>query len=53
MQLIYSRDIKAELFKSTMSHDPSGIILICCFAVQETFIIIIKVSNKKNNYKYT
>ncbi len=28
-----------------MSHDPSEIILICWFAAQETFIIIINVEN--------
>ncbi len=26
-----------------MSHDPSEIILICCFGAQETFLIIINV----------
>jgi len=36
--------IKAEfltpLLRSSVSHDPSEIILICWFAAQETFIII-------------
>ncbi len=28
-----------------MSHNPSEIILICCFAAQETFLNIINVKN--------
>ncbi len=30
---------------SLVSHDPSEIILICCFAAQETFLIINNVEN--------
>ncbi len=41
---IYSCDKKAEfsasLLQFSVSHDPSEIILICWFAVQETFIFI-------------
>ncbi len=38
----YSCDFKAEFLASLLqSHDPSEIIIICWFAVQETFIIII------------
>ncbi len=28
------------LLQSSVSHDPSEIILICCFAAQEAFIVI-------------
>jgi len=39
--VIYSCDGKAEfsasLLQSWVSHDPSGIFLICWFAAQETF----------------
>ncbi len=31
----------ASLLQSSVSHDPSEIILICWFAAQETFVIII------------
>ncbi len=38
---------KAKLTGSSVSHDPSGIILICWFDTQETFvIIIINVENR-------
>ncbi len=37
----------ASLLQSSVSHDPSEIILICWFAPQETFIIII--INVENN----
>ncbi len=40
--------IKAEFsasLQSSESHDPSEIILICWFAAQETFLIIINVEN--------
>ncbi len=50
--LIYSYDAKLivmmhefSLFQSSVSHDPSEIILICWFAAQETFLIIINVEN--------
>jgi len=35
----------ASLLQSSVSHDPSEIILICCFDAQETFLIIINVEN--------
>ncbi len=35
--------IKAEF--SSVSHDPSEIILICWFAAQETFLFIINIVN--------
>ncbi len=31
--------------KLNLSHDPSELILICWFGVQETFLIIINVEN--------
>ncbi len=34
-------EFSASLLQSLVSHDPSEIILICWFAAQETFIIII------------
>ncbi len=34
-------DFLASLLQSSMSHDPSEIILICWFAAQETFLIIV------------
>jgi len=36
----------ASLPQSSVSHDPSEIILICWSAVQETFITIINVENR-------
>jgi len=36
---------KQSLLQSSMSHDPSEIILICWFAAQETFIFSISVEN--------
>ncbi len=43
-KVIYSCDVKAEfsasLLQSSVSHDPSEIILICWFAAQDTFTII-------------
>ncbi len=36
-------EFSASLLQSSVSHDPSEIILICLFAAQETFIIIINV----------
>ncbi len=38
-------EFSASLLQSSVSHDPSEIILICWFAVQRTFIIIIDVEN--------
>ncbi len=34
-------DFSASLLQSSVSHDPSEIILICWFDAQETFLIII------------
>ncbi len=36
-------EFSASLLQSSVSHDPSEIILICWFAAQETFLIIIDV----------
>ncbi len=33
-------EYSASLLQSSVSHDPSEIILICWFAAQETFLII-------------
>ncbi len=51
-------EFSASLLQSSVSHDPSEIILICWFAAQETFIII-DVENShdasyfcKNWYKF-
>ncbi len=43
--LIYSYygKFSASLLQSSVSHDPSEIILICWFAAQKTFLIIINV----------
>ncbi len=38
-------NIHLPLFQSSVSHDPSEIILICWFAAQETFTIIICAEN--------
>ena len=38
-------EFSASLLQSSVSHDPSEIILICWFAAQETFMIIINVEN--------
>ncbi len=42
---MYSFEAKAEfsasLIQSSVSHDPSEIILICWFGAEETFLIII------------
>ncbi len=34
-------DFSASLLQSSVSHDPSEIILICWFAAQETFFIFL------------
>ncbi len=39
-------EFSASLLQSSVSHDPSEIILICRFAAQEIFIIIIMPSTK-------
>ncbi len=38
-------EFSASLLQSSASHDPSEIILICWFAAQDTFLIIINVEN--------
>ncbi len=40
-----NREFSAAILYSSVSHDPSEIILICWFGAQETFIIIINVEN--------
>jgi len=54
--VIYSCDGKADfsasLLQSSVSHDPSEISLICWFAAQETFLIIIN-SYMNGKYKST
>ncbi len=44
---VIKAEFSASLLQSSVSHDPSEIILICWFAAQETFIIII--INVENN----
>ncbi len=41
-----SLGFSASLFQSSVSHDSSEIILICWFAAQETFMIIINIEKK-------
>ncbi len=43
-------DGKAEFLQSSVSHDPSEIILICWFGAQDTFSIIINVWNSFHFY---
>ncbi len=38
-------EFSASLLQSSVSHDPSEIILICWFAAQYTFLVIIDVEN--------
>ncbi len=38
-------NFQQPLNQSSVSHDPSEIILICWFSAQETFIIIINIEN--------
>ncbi len=38
-------NFRQQLLQSSVSHDPSEIILIFWFAAQETFIIIVNVKN--------
>ncbi len=38
-------EFSATLLQSSVSHDPSEIILICWFAAQDTFLIIINFEN--------
>ncbi len=42
---MYSCDGNVEFLQSSVSHDPSEIILILRFVAQETFLIIINVKN--------
>jgi len=35
-----------SLLQSSVAHDPSEINLICWFAAQETFLVIISVENR-------
>ncbi len=39
------RNFQQSLLQSSVSHDSTEIILICCFGAQETFLIIINVEN--------
>jgi len=43
---VIKAEFLASLPKSSLSHDPSEIILICLFAAQETFLIIFYVENR-------
>ncbi len=38
-------DFSASFLQSSVSHDPSEIILMCWFAAQDTFLIIMNVGN--------
>ncbi len=42
---VVKAEFSASFLQSSVSHDPSEIILICWFAAQETFLIIINVEN--------
>ncbi len=42
-----SCDVKQPLLQSSVSHDPSKMVLIYWFAAQETFLIIINVENSR------
>jgi len=42
---VIKAEFSASLLQSSVSHDPSEIILIWWFAAQETFLIIINVKN--------
>ncbi len=44
--LWYKAEFSASLLQYSVSHDPSEIILICWFAAQETFPIIINVEKQ-------
>ncbi len=47
--LWHNAEFSASLRQSSVSHDPSEIILICWFAAQETFIIIYYVKRSCDN----
>ncbi len=38
-------EFSASLLQSSVSHDPSEIIIICWFAAQQTFLVIINVGS--------
>ncbi len=42
---VIKAEFSASLLQSSVSHDPSEIILICWFAAQKTFLFIISVEN--------
>ncbi len=42
---VIKAEFSASLLQSSVSHDPSEIIIIYWFAAQETFLIIISVQN--------
>ncbi len=42
---VIKAEFSASLLQSSVSHDPSEIIIICWFAAQETFLIIMNVEN--------
>jgi len=50
---VIEAEFSASLLQSSVSHDPSEIILICRFAAQETFLIITnaEIIFKKKNHK--
>ncbi len=43
--MVAKLNFQQPLLQSSGSHDPSEIILIVCFGVQETFLIIINIEN--------
>jgi len=43
-------EFSASLLQSSVSHDPSEIIVICRFAAQETFLIIINFKSCAASY---
>jgi len=43
--VIYSCEAEFKAISLSMARDPSEIILICWFAAQETFLVIINVEN--------
>ncbi len=42
---LWEKLFSASLLQSSVSHDPSEIILICWFAAQQTFLIIVNVES--------
>ncbi len=49
---LYSYILKYNLFLSSVSNDPSEIIVICWFAAQETFLNIINAKNSCAAYSF-